>query len=87
MPAARAIPWARVFALAQIVYHRFDEDVPVNDRKRLGELLRVSKGDPRKLSAPERRELLRILRQVDLQRLGRELAGAAAAAKLLKRGR
>ena len=44
-----------------------------------------SKGDPRKLTPNERRELLRVLRQIDYAKLGREVAAAAAAAKLLTR--
>ncbi len=87
MGPVRAIPWARVFAVARIVANRLDEDVPAGDRKRVGELVRKSKADPRKLSAAERRELLRVLRQVDYQRMGRDVATAAAAARLLKRGR
>ena len=86
MPAlSRAIPWARVFAIARIVVDRVGEDVPQKDRKRVATLLKVSKGDPRKLTANERRELLRILRQVDYGKLGREVTAAAAAARLLKR--
>ena len=86
MPAvARAIPWARVFAVARIVVDRVGEDIPPKDRKRVAALLREAKGDPRKLTANERRELLRILRQVDYRRLGGQVAATAAAAKLLKR--
>jgi hypothetical protein len=84
---AKAIPWARVFAVARIVVDRVGSDIPPKDRKRVATLLRESKGDPRKLTANERRELLRILRQVDYAKLGREVAATAAAAKLLKRSR
>ena len=86
MPAVtRAIPWARVFAVAKIVAARVGDDIPEKDRKYLVTVLKTSKGDPRKLTASERRELLKILRQVDYKKLGREVAAAAAAAKLLKR--
>ena len=81
----RAIPWARVLAVAKIVADRVGEDIPQKDRKRIAALVRISKGDPRKLTANERRELLRILRKVDYAKLGREVAAAAAAARLLKR--
>ena len=76
-----------MFAVAQVIAHRVDEDVAVNDRRRVGALLRKSKGDPRKLTPAERRELLKILRQVDYRKLGRDIAATAAAAGLLKRGR
>ena len=82
---AKAIPWARVFAIAKIVVDRVGEDIPAKDRKYLATVLRTSKGDPRRLTASERRELLKILRQVDYKKLGREVTAAAAAAKLLKR--
>jgi uncharacterized membrane protein YvbJ len=85
--AARAIPWARVFAVARLVVARLDQDIAVNDRKRVAALLRKSKGDPRRLSADERRDLLKILRQVDFRKLGRDVATTAATAGLLKRGR
>jgi hypothetical protein len=83
---ARAIPWGRVFAVASLVVNRVGEDVPEKDRKRIRTLLKKSKGDPRRLTPAERRELLRILRQIDYVKLGREVAATAASAKLLKRG-
>ena len=84
-PVTRAIPWARVFAVARIVVDRVGEDVPAKDRKRIAALLREAKGDPRRLTPNERRELMRILRQVGYRRLGRDVAATAAAAKLLRR--
>ena len=86
MPSPRAIPWARVLAVAQVVAARVGEDISGKDRKKLTELVRKSKGNPRNLSPAERREILRILRQVDYAKLGRDVMAAAAAAKLLKRG-
>ena len=83
----RAVPWARVFAVGRIVVNRVSEDIAVNDRQRVAALLRKSHGDPRKLTPAERRELLKILRQVDYAKLGRDVTAAAATAGLLKRGR
>ena len=89
MPSvARAIPWARVFAVAGIVVDRVGADIPTKDRKRVATLLRESKGDPRRLTAAERREIVRIVRQVDVAKLGRDVAATLALAKsgrLLKR--
>ena len=88
MPAVRAIPWGRVFAVARVVLERFSEDIPKKDRTRLTALLRKSKGDPRRLTAAERREIVRIVRQVDVAKLGREVAALLALARsgrLLKR--
>ena len=83
--AARALPWKRIVAMGQIVLIRFGDDIPPRERKRLAELLRRSKGDPRRLSVEERREVVRIIRRVDVTRLARELAAAGAASRLLKR--
>ena len=84
MPAAgtlRAIPWKRVLAVARVVFERFSEDIPKKDRSRLGALLRKSKGDPRRLTVAERREIVRIVRQVDVTKLGRDVAALLALAR------
>jgi hypothetical protein len=76
--AAKAIPWRLVVEVATIVYTRFREDVPQKDRRRMGTLVRKSKGDPRRLTAAERRELLAMLRRVDVKRLGRDVSAAVS---------
>jgi hypothetical protein len=89
VPAVRALPWGRILAVARIVLDRFADDIPKKDRTRLAALLRKSKGDPRRLTAAERREIVRVLRQVDVAKLGRDVAAVLALAKsgrLLKRG-
>jgi hypothetical protein len=83
--AVRALPWARILVLARIVVTRLGEDVPPRDRERLAAVLKASKGDPRRLTAAERRDVLRILRQVDVARLSREIAAVGATGKLLRR--
>jgi hypothetical protein len=87
--ALRALPWKRILAVARVVLERFSEDIPKKDRQRLAALLRKSKGDPRRLTTAERRELVAIVRQVDVAKLGREVAGMLALARtgrLLRRG-
>jgi ribosomal 50S subunit-associated protein YjgA (DUF615 family) len=92
VPAAatlRALPWKRILAVARVVLDRFAEDIPKRDRTRLGGLVRKSKGDPRRLTAAERREVVRIVRQVDVAKLGRDVASLLALARsgrLLRRG-
>ena len=89
MAPLRALPWGRILAVARVVLERFSEDIPKKDRKRLGTLLRKSKGDPRKLTQAERREVVAIVRQVDVAKLGREVAAMLALARsgrLLRRG-
>ncbi|HEX8083786.1 MAG TPA: hypothetical protein VF529_05810 [Solirubrobacteraceae bacterium] len=89
MPAVRAIPWARILGIARVVLERFSEDIPKKDRARLSAVVRKSKGDPRRLTVAERREIVRIVRQVDVLKLGREVGALLALARsgrLLKRG-
>ena len=81
----RALPWARILLIGRIVLERLGEDIPPKDRKRLTTLVRESKGDPRRLSASERREILAILQQVDTKKLAAAIAKGAGGARLLKR--
>jgi hypothetical protein len=67
------------------VLQRLSQDIPPKDRRTLREILALSKGDPRRLTSNDRRELLRILRQVDVVKLRNEVAAAVAAGKLLRR--
>ena len=83
--ALRALPWARILLIGRVVAERLADDVPPKDRKRLAELLRGSKADPRKLTAAERREILAILRQIDTKRLSAALARDVGMKRLLKR--
>jgi hypothetical protein len=85
LAAVRALPWKRILLVAQIVLAHLSEDIPTADRRRLAELVRRSKGDPRRLSRAERDDIVRILRRVELGRLGRDLAAATATTKILKR--
>lgn len=81
MPPLRAVPWGRVLAVARVVLDRFTDDIPKKDRARLTALVRKSKGDPRRLTTPERRELVHILRQLDVAKLGREITAMLALAR------
>ena len=81
MAPVRAIPWGRILAVARVVLERFTDDIPKKDRNRLAALLRKSKGDPRRLTAAERREVVQILRQLDVGKLGREVAALLALAR------
>ena len=85
MAAVRSLPWKRILAIAKVILDRLGEDIPQKDRQRLTRLLRKSKGDYRNLTASERHEVFAIIRKVDLARMGRDVAGVAATAKLLKR--
>jgi hypothetical protein len=70
----RASPWVRVLDLAWLVLTRLRTEIPVADRRRLAELLRGTKGNPRNLGAAEREEIRRIVAQVDFRDLAKEAA-------------
>ena len=81
----RALPWARILLIGRIVLERLEQDIPPKDRKRLTKLVRDSKGDPRKLTPAQRRELLAILQQIDAKKLSRAIAARLGGARLLRR--
>jgi hypothetical protein len=81
----RAVPWRLVLEVATVVVTRFREDIPPAERRRLTTLVRKSKGDPRRLTAAERHELLDLLRRVDVQRLGRDVTALVGARNLRRR--
>ena len=85
MPSAaglRAVPWKLVLEVATLVVTRFRDDVPPTERRKLTALVRKSKGDPRRLTAAERRQLLDLLKRVDVQRLGRDVTAVVGARRL-----
>ena len=81
----RAIPWRLVLQIATLVVTRFRDDLPAAERRRLTQLVRKSKGDPRRLTAAERRQVLAVLKRLDVQRLGRDVTGVVGARKLRQR--
>jgi hypothetical protein len=81
----RTVPWRLVLEVATVVVTRFREDVPPRERRRLTELVRKSKGDPRRLTSAERHELLDLLKRVDVQRLGRDVTALVGARNLRRR--
>jgi hypothetical protein len=88
VPAAarlRAVPWRLVLEIATVVVTRFRDDLTPQDRRALTELVRRSKGDPRRLSAAERRQILDVLRRIDLARMGRDVTALVGARRLRRR--
>ena len=85
MPRAgglKAVPWKLVLEVATLVVTRFRDDLPGKERRRLTALVRKSKGDPRKLTADERREIVDLLKKVDVQKLGRDVTALVGARRL-----
>ena len=88
MPAAaglKAIPWRLVLEVATLVVTRFRDDLPPAERRKLTALVRKSKGDPRRLTGPERRQLLELLKRVDAAKLGRDVSAIVGARNLRRR--
>ena len=88
MPAAaglKAIPWRLVLEVATLVVNRFRDDLPPAERRKLTALVRKSKGDPRRLTGPERRQLLELLKRVDAAKLGRDVSAIVGARNLRRR--
>ena len=81
----KAIPWKLVLELATVVVTRFRDDLPPKERRRLTALVRKSKGDPRKLTSDERREIVDLLKRVDVQRLGRDVTALVGARRLRRK--
>jgi hypothetical protein len=85
VPAPRAIPWRLVLEVATVAVNRFRDDLEEGDRRRLTDLVRRSKGDPRRLTAGERREVLAIIKRIDVQRLGRDVTAVVGARQVRRR--
>jgi hypothetical protein len=68
----RAVPWATL-AQAGLVVGRRVGDLSRKDRERLMLLVRESRGRPSALSEKERTELRKIVRKIDLQKMGRDM--------------
>jgi len=80
--AVKTVPWRLVLEVATVAVTRFREDLPPAERRRLTALVRKSKGDPRRLTATERKQLLALVRTIDVARLGRDVSAVVGARKL-----
>jgi hypothetical protein len=69
----RAVPWLLVFEAARTVHSHVMDSLSPRERKRVGEILRASRGNPLAVTDAQRDELRAIARKLDLKRLGRDL--------------
>jgi len=69
---AKALPWAVMLQAAMVVGRRWVA-LSKKDRERLTRLVRESRGRLGNLSARERSELRRLVGELDVNRMGREL--------------
>ena len=79
----RAVPimWVIVAGQAALATRRHLQHISAHERTRLVDILRKSKGRPSNLTGHERSELRRIVRKLELGRLGRDVAGMASGAR------
>ena len=74
----RALPWLALIDVARTGKQHLDRNLSAADRRRVAEIARRSKGDPRRLSEREKRDLKRIARDLDLATFAHDLVPAAA---------
>jgi hypothetical protein len=83
----RALPltWLLVAGQAALATRRHLQLLEADERRRLAEILRRSKGRPSNLGKRERDDLRRLVRKLELGRLGRDVAGIATDVRRRKR--
>ena len=79
--APRVIKWGLILRVAQLILERFAADLAKKDRERLRALVSKAKGNPRRLTGDERREVITILRKVDVAKLGKDISRELALAR------
>ncbi len=84
LSAVKKVPWLLIFELARLTHgHVMDRTSPT-DRRRVMDLVRRSKGDPRKLTKRERDDLRAIAEKVDVKQLAAALSPAMMRNRLRK---
>jgi len=81
----RALPWLVLFELARTVQAHLGENLTASDRRRVGQIVKRTKGDPRKLTPKDKAELKVIANHLDIKRLGRDLVPTVARARTGRR--
>ena len=84
LTSLKKVPWLLVFELARLTHgHLMDHTSPA-ERRRVMDLVRRSKGDPRKLTARERDELRAIAAKLDVKQLASALSPSVMRHRLRK---
>ena len=75
-PLRKVGPLGMALTVGQVAWtlHQHWQAIPAEDRERLRELLRETKGKPSNLSKSRRRELRELVRKLDVPRLARQTA-------------
>ncbi len=69
LSSLRRVRWLLLFELARMTHGHIMEVTSPADRRRVMEIVKASKGDPRKISARDRDDLKRIAGQLHLGQL------------------
>jgi hypothetical protein len=69
----RTMPWLLLLETAWTVQRHLRENLDPDDRRRVADIARRTKGDPRQVTDRERADLKKIAGKVDLPGLGRSL--------------
>jgi hypothetical protein len=69
----RAVPWLLVFEVARGVHSHVMDTLSPAERRRVGEILRKSRGNPTRITPREREELRRLAGKLDFKRLAQDL--------------
>jgi len=72
LPSPRAVPWAILLEVATVLRSHWMRLRP-DERRRLSELVRTSRGRLGNLSASERAELRRLVGKLEVAAVGRDL--------------
>jgi hypothetical protein len=82
----RAVPWLLVADVAREGHRHWTTQLSGRERRRLLELLKRSGGRPSTLTVRERRELERLVAQLDLRAFARHAATAVVAGRATHSG-
>jgi hypothetical protein len=84
LDSLKRVPWLLVFELARMTHGHLMDRTSAADRRKVMDLVRVTHGDPRKLTRRERDELRAIARKLDVKQLATALSPAVARNRLRK---
>jgi len=73
MTRLRVLPWLLLFEAAKTLRAHLTDNLSAEDRRRVVQIIRDSKGDPRKVVQRDRDELRAIAVRLDLLALARDL--------------
>jgi hypothetical protein len=76
----RMLPWLLLFEAARVLRSHLTEHLSPQDRSRVVEIVRRTKGDPRRVTKQERSDLRRIAVKLDLVELARDMVPVAGRA-------